>query len=148
MVALDTNILVYAYRPELPFHRSALRILSQLMNGDATWALTYQVLHEFYSVLTNPRLFAAPSTPDEAIRAISVLLASPSAVLIGETEGHFAVLERLLTSAAVLGPMVHDARIVAICICHGVDELYSADRDFSRFSEHLNVTNPCNANET
>jgi predicted nucleic acid-binding protein len=33
----------------------------------------------------------------------------------------------------VVGPRIHDARIAALCIQHGVDEIWTADRDFSRF---------------
>lgn len=39
------------------------------------------------------------------------------------------------------GPRVHEARIAALCLLHGVGELWSADRDFSRFPE-LEVRNP------
>ena len=51
----------------------------------------------------------------------------------------FAVV--LLVAGRVAGPRVHDARIAAICRYHGVDELWSADRDFGRFPD-LNVVNP------
>jgi predicted nucleic acid-binding protein len=36
---------------------------------------------------------------------------------------------------------VHDARIAALCMQHGVRELLSADRDFSRFPQ-IAVRNP------
>jgi predicted nucleic acid-binding protein len=36
---------------------------------------------------------------------------------------------------------VHDARIAALCLSHGVYELWSGDRDFSRFPA-LRVRNP------
>jgi predicted nucleic acid-binding protein len=41
----------------------------------------------------------------------------------------------------VRGPVVHDARIAASCVAHGVDELLSRDRDFPLFPE-LRVVNP------
>lgn len=44
-------------------------------------------------------------------------------------------------TARIAGPAVHDARIAAICLQHGVSELLSADRDFSRFPE-LKTRNP------
>jgi predicted nucleic acid-binding protein len=40
-----------------------------------------------------------------------------------------------------VGPRIHDAHIAALCIQHSVDELWTADRDFSRFSA-LNTRNP------
>ena len=39
------------------------------------------------------------------------------------------------------GPAVHDARIAALCLQHGVRELWSADRDFGRYPA-LRVVNP------
>jgi predicted nucleic acid-binding protein len=36
---------------------------------------------------------------------------------------------------------VHDARIAALCLQHGVRELWSADRDFNRFPA-LRTRNP------
>ena len=37
--------------------------------------------------------------------------------------------------------MIHDARIAAICLHNGVTELWTADRDFSRFKP-LKTVNP------
>ena len=41
----------------------------------------------------------------------------------------------------VAGPLVHDARIAALCLDHGVHEFWTADRDFARFPD-LRVRNP------
>jgi predicted nucleic acid-binding protein len=41
----------------------------------------------------------------------------------------------------VAGPQVHDARITALCVQHGVRELWTADRDFGRFAP-LRSLNP------
>jgi predicted nucleic acid-binding protein len=50
------------------------------------------------------------------------------------TAGHAAdQLLELLVRARVAGPKVHDARIAALCLDHGVSELWTVDRDFSRF---------------
>jgi hypothetical protein len=40
----------------------------------------------------------------------------------------------LIRDGRVAGPAVHDARIAALCLHHGVDELWTADRDFARFA--------------
>ena len=50
-------------------------------------------------------------------------------------------MRELIERGSVAGPRVHDARIAAVCILHGVRELWSADRDFSRFPD-LKVRNP------
>ena len=71
---------------------------------------------------------------------ISAWLESPSLVLLGETDTHWLTLQKLLTHAKTVGPAVHDARIAALCLQHGVRELWSADRDFRRWPE-LKVVN-------
>ena len=66
---------------------------------------------------------------------------SPTLVLLAESGEHWPQLRTLIASSRISGPQVHDARIAALCLQHGVRELWSADRDFSRFPQ-LVVTNP------
>jgi predicted nucleic acid-binding protein len=66
---------------------------------------------------------------------------SPSLRLIGEDANYWPALRRLVLAGQISGPRIHDARVAAICKRWGVDELWSADRDFSRFAE-LRVVNP------
>ena len=73
-----------------------------------------------------------------ALRAVKT---SRNVRLIGEGANHLEWLERLLAGGDVRGGMVHDARIAAICLAHGVTELWTADRDFSRFDQ-LRTRNP------
>ena len=65
----------------------------------------------------------------------------PLVVPLSEGGTYWSLLSSLLASAKATGPLVHDARIAALCLSHGIRELWSADRDFSRFPE-LKVTNP------
>ena len=66
---------------------------------------------------------------------------SPSLLLLSETEGHWPVLRDSMLRGRIIGPKTHDARIAALCVTHGVRELWSADRDFSRFPD-LRTRNP------
>ncbi|MDR2212077.1 MAG: PIN domain-containing protein, partial [Pseudomonadales bacterium] len=66
---------------------------------------------------------------------------SPTLHLLAETPEHWPQLRELILKAKLQGPMVHDARIAALCLSHGVRELWSADRDFNRFP-NLRVRNP------
>ena len=141
MIALDANLLVYAHRVENPFHAAAAKLVSELAESKAAWAIPWPCLHEFYGVVTHPRVYSPPSTPDEAINQIEIWLESPTLHLLSETPEHWPYLRQLIAKAKVQGPMVHDARIAALCLAHGVHELWSADRDFSRFPG-LRVRNP------
>jgi uncharacterized protein len=73
------------------------------------------------------------STLEQALEQLSVWLESPTLLLLGERPDHFLRLAAMLRSSQVIGPRVHDARIAALCVLHGVEALISLDRDFSRF---------------
>lgn len=142
MIAVDTNILVYAHRRDADFHHEAAQQLHALAQGRSAWAIPWPCLHEFFAIATHPRIFGPPSSPDQAIRQIDAWLASPTLTLLSETAGYWDRLKVALATGKVGGPMVHDARIVALCTGHGVRELWSADRDFGRFAPSLSVRNP------
>lgn len=141
MIAVDTNILVYAHREDSDFHAEAGELLVGLAEGRRSWCIPWPCVHEFFAVSTHPRIYRPPSTSDQALAQVDAWLESPSLTLIGETSHYWRHLRELLTDSKVVGPWVHDARIAAICLTHRVTELWSADRDFSRFS-NLKVRNP------
>ena len=141
MIAVDTNILVHAHRRDSPFHNAARRAITGLAEGKVAWAIPWPCLHEFHGVVTHPRIYAPPSTPAQAIAQIDSWLESPTLQLLSENELYWKELRDLLAKAKVQGPLVHDARIAALCLSHGVNELWSADRDFSRFPR-LGLHNP------
>jgi len=141
VIAVDTNLLVYAHRRESTFHDKALDALGTLAASGSAWAIPWPCVHEFYSVVTNVRAFKPASKISEASAQLAAWLESPSLVLLHEGTHHWAALHRLLVAGRVVGGQVHDARIAAICIEHGVREFWSADRDFNRFPS-LTVRNP------
>jgi len=141
MIALDTNLLVYAHRRDSPFHAAAKKLVGDLAAGQTAWAIPWPCLHEFYGIVTRARVFSPPSTPDEGMRQIDIWLEAPALHLLAEGATHWAQLRELIVRAKVQGPLMHDARIAALCLSHGVRELWSADRDFSRFPA-LRTRNP------
>lgn len=77
----------------------------------------------------------------EALGFVDSLLASPQLHLLAESPGYFEKLREMSTAAKLKGPRIHDARIAALCLQHGVHKLWSADRDFSAFPQ-LKGRNP------
>lgn len=140
MIALDTNILVYAHREDSPHHERASEALRGLVTPGQPFGVPWPVVHEFLAVVTHPRIYDPPSPTSAAFDALSALTKVPQARLLAETADHLDVMTRLL-KPGVVGPKVHDARIAAICLGHGVRALWSADRDFGWFPE-LTVINP------
>ncbi len=136
MIAVDTNILVYAHRRESRHHARAAGVVRALAEGRDRWAIPWPCVYEFFSVVTNPRIWKdVASSPDQAWRQIEAWAASPAVSLLTETEDFLPALETFVRRSRVRGPIVHDARVAAICVAHGVRELLTADRDFSLFPE-------------
>jgi hypothetical protein len=141
MIAVDTNLLVYAHREDSPWHEAAYGVVRDLAEGTTPWAIPWPALHEFLAVVTHPRIYQ-PATPvPQAIDQVEAWLESPSLALLAERDGYWPSLRGLLEAGRIAGPQVHDARIAALCAHHNVRELWSADRDFTRFPS-LAVRNP------
>lgn len=141
MIAVDTNLLVYAHRADSKWHTEARDAVRSLAEGPRPWMIPWPCVHEFLAIATHPRIYSPPTPLSDALRQIEYWFESPSLVVDGEGPQHLARLFNLLQSGKVTGPGVHDARIAAICIDHGVDALWSSDRDFSRFPS-LPLENP------
>ncbi len=141
MIAVDSNLLVYAHREDSPWHEAAYARMVELAEGRGPWAIPWPCLHEFLSTVTHPRIYDPPTPLESAIDQVEAWLESPTLVILSEAADHWLVLRETLRNSRVSGPQVHDARIVSICQQHGVSELWTADRDFGRFSG-LTVRNP------
>ncbi len=141
MTACDTNLLVYAHREDSDFHAQARELVDALRHQPAAWAVPWPCIHEFIGIVTHPRIYRPPSSLAQALGFVEALLASPSLQLLAESDGYFEKLRRCTEPARLKGPAIHDARIAALCLHHGVNELWSADRDFSAFPQ-LKTRNP------
>jgi toxin-antitoxin system PIN domain toxin len=138
---LDTNLLVYAHREDSPWHAEAFKAVAGLAEGTPPWAIPWPCVHEFLAIVTHPRIYNPPTPLAAALDQIDAWLESPSLVVLAEATGYWDHLRNLLVDSRVVGPSIHDARVAAICRLHGVRELWTADRDFGRFSK-LRVRNP------
>ena len=141
MIAVDTNILIYAHREDSPFYKKASACIKGLAEGRLPWAIPWPCINEFYSIITHPKIYDPPSPINIAIGQIDAWMESPSLVLLSESGLYWDNLRKLIVSSKVTGPLVHDARISALCIDHGVTELLTSDRDFGRFPS-LKIRNP------
>lgn len=142
MIAFDTNLLVYAHRQDSQFHIRAKECLRAAAEGRETWSIPWPSVHEFLAVVSNPRIFKTPTPLEAALAQVAAWMRSPTLILLGEEQdAYWEVFCRIARSGKISGTKVHDARIAALVTVHGIDELLSADRDFSRFPE-LKLRNP------
>lgn len=136
MIAVDSNLLVYAHRRNAPEYQEARALINSLAESEDAWAIPWPCIYEFLGVVTNPRIWRDDaSTPEQAWQQLSAWAASPSLRLLGETDGFLEILGRFVQRPRVRGAVIHDARIAAICMAHDVDTLLTRDRDFSLFPE-------------
>lgn len=142
MIAVDTIVLVYAHRQDSPQHKAAASAIKRSAEGSAPWGIPWPCVHEFLSVSTNPRIFKPPSPSETAVLQVEIWMESPSVRMLSESAGYWGELRTTFLSGKLAGAQVHDARIHAICRASGVQELWSADRDFSRM-RGLTIVNPC-----
>lgn len=133
MIAVDTNILVYSVREDSPWHKTALGCVRRLAEGGTAWAIAWPCIHEYLAVVTHPRIYKPPTPLPDAILQVDYWRESPMLRLIGEGDGYWGHFKSILTASKAVGPLVHDGRVAAICRASGVQEIWTADRDYSRF---------------
>jgi toxin-antitoxin system PIN domain toxin len=133
MIAVDTNVLVYAHRQEFPQHDAAVTALRDLAEGPAVWGLPVFVLAEFLRVTTHRQVLEPPGDERESVAALDRLLESPSVRVLSPGERYWDLLSAAVTGGGVRGNLVHDAAIAAVCREWGATEVLTEDREFSRF---------------
>jgi uncharacterized protein len=141
MIAVDTNILVYAHRVDSPWHESAYQAILNLAQGDTVWCIPWPCIHEYLAVVTHPRIYSPPTPLARALEQVEIWLEAPSLRMLGELAGHWKELKKIVSAGKIMGGAIQDARVAAICVEHGVREIWSADRDFTRVAG-LAVRNP------
>ena len=141
MIAVDTNILVYAHLEDSVFHEKAADCMARYAEGREPWAVPWPCVYEFFAIVTHARIYDPPSPFSAAMDQVDAWFESPSLVLLCEEGDYWATLKSIISASQVSGPMIHDARIAALCIYNGIFELHTADRDFNRFRD-LVAVNP------
>ena len=141
MIAVDTNILIYAHRTESPFHSVAKPLIEELAGSGLTWAIPWPCVHEFLGIMTNSRIYKPSISLEEALARIDDLKFCPTLHFLGETDSYWNLFKETSKKSKMVGPQIHDVRVAAICLANHVKVLWSADRDFTRI-DGLKVINP------
>lgn len=126
----------------MPDHDRARACVEEVAAGPGAWGLPWSVVCEFLAVVTRIAPEGGRATPTKVAReSIANLIAAPACSVLAESGDQWPQLAKLLAAAGVSGPRIYDARIAAACLAHGVRELWTADRDYSRFPA-LRTRNP------
>ncbi len=135
MIAVDTNILVYAHNQLSEYHERAKTEIYNLASSSIRWGIPIPCIGEFLRVITHRKIFNDPFTVDEAIIALNHLLLSPNLKLLYPTSDYLSLLTVAIKEVNATGNLVHDAQIVAVCRGNGVTALLTEDRDFNLFTK-------------
>jgi len=135
LIAVDTNILVYAHRAEMSLHKAAITRMRALVEGSTPWALPVFCIGEFLRVVTHSRIFHPATDLETALTFLAQVLGSPSARLLLPGATFPTLFAEACRDGAVLGNLAFDAQLVAVCREHGVATILTEDRDFGRFAK-------------
>ena len=132
MKLVEANVLLYAVDESAPHHAVAKPWLERQLSGVETFGFAWAVLLAFVRLTTNPRVFAAPLTAEEALDLVDEWFDAPNTTVVHPTDRHSALLRELLSSLGTAANLTSDAHLAALSIEHGA-ELSSGDSDFARF---------------
>jgi len=139
---LDANILAYAVNADAAQYVASRALLEAARDPSITLYVTSQILCEFYSLITNPRRVAVASSPAEALRIISAMLALPGLHVL-PAPAHIVVgWMELLRRHPVTGGDVFDLQIVATMQANGVQRIYTFNVDDFEVFPELTVVSP------
>ncbi|HMP77305.1 MAG TPA: PIN domain-containing protein [Kiritimatiellia bacterium] len=127
MIALDTNLLIYAHRGAAPEHPAARRVIDEASSRDR-WGLSLACVGEFYSVVTHSST-PQPSTARQASDFIEGLLEGGAEIWM-PGPGFATRLIRLAELRNIRGPRIFDLQIALTAFEGGATELWSHDRNF------------------
>jgi toxin-antitoxin system PIN domain toxin len=132
MILPDVNVLIYAFRQDMPQHVVCRPWLEDVVTGDTRFGLSPLALSALVRITTNPRTFVTPSPVEEAFGFCDDLLGQPHCEVVEPGERHWGVFRRLCLETGTHGPSITDAWFAALAIESGCDWI-TFDRDFARF---------------
>jgi uncharacterized protein len=132
MILPDVNVLVYAFRTEVPEHAICRPWLNRIVEGDARFGLSRLALSAVVRITTNPRIYREPTSIVNAFAFCENLLSQPHCQVVEPGERHWDIFQRLCLETDTRGNLVTDAWFAALAIEWGC-EWATLDRDFARF---------------
>lgn len=132
MILPDVNILIYAFREDVPEHAMCRPWLNSVIDSEARFGLSPLALAAVVRITTGRRTYGTPSTLEDAFGFCEDLLGQPHCELVEPGARHWDIFQRLCKETDTRGPRVTDAWFAALAIEWGC-EWITMDRDFARF---------------
>jgi hypothetical protein len=128
----DVNVLLYAFRSDAEDHAAHRTWLETVVNGEAAYGMSPQVLASVIRLATHPRIFVHPSRIEDVVAFAAVLLEQQQCQIVQPGPQHWSIFTALCLTANAKGNLVQDAWLAALAIESGC-EWITMDRDFARF---------------
>jgi len=132
MILLDVNVLIYAFRKDVPQYELCRAWLNSVVAGETRFGVSPIALSAVVRVTTNTRAFREPSTLEDAFGFCEDLLGQPHCQIVIPGERHWDIFKRLCIETDTRGARVTDAWFAALALEWGCDWI-TLDRDFARF---------------
>jgi toxin-antitoxin system PIN domain toxin len=132
MILPDVNVLIYAFRSDVPQHAVCRPWLVDVVTSDRRFGISPLALAAVIRITTNPRAYRTPSAVEEAFSFCENLLGQPHCQVVEPGERHWEIFKRLCIQTDTHGARVTDAWFAALAIEWGC-EWITLDRDFARF---------------
>jgi uncharacterized protein len=130
MIALDTNLLVYAHRAGTSEHEAARSAVLRAIDDPRGWGICLPSITEFWSIVTRPGIPGGPSSLAVVTHFFHYLLVEGHGSLWTPGPGFGQRLLRWASSLRVEGKRIFDLQIAAIAYEHGAREIWTHDRRF------------------
>lgn len=129
MIALDTNLLIYAHRSATSEHAAARTAIETALNSPGGCGITLPSVAEFFSIVTHPQASGRPSSPQAAadflaaLRDAGIEMLAPGPAFAGR-------LAQLAADLSVAGVRIFDLQIGLCALDGGAGELWTHDGNF------------------
>lgn len=130
MIAVDTNLLVYAHRSAYPEHKATVCALEDLFQRPEGWGIPLSCLSEFWSLVTHPKMGSRPSSPVEAEDFLSCMLTDGEGMIFSPGIEFAFRLMQMARDLKITGTKMFDLQIVLTAVDNGVKELWTHDKAF------------------
>ena len=131
MIAIDTNLLVYAHREGAPEHERARAAILEALADPRGWGICLPTVTEFWSIVTHPKIPGGPSSSAVVTHFFHYLITEGHGNIWTPGPGFGQRLMRWAATQRVRGKRIFDLQIAVIALEHGAREIWTHDQHFA-----------------
>jgi predicted nucleic acid-binding protein len=132
MIAIDTNLLIYAHRSSVPEHEAARHALEAASRDARGWGISVASISEFWGIVTHPASAGGASSPEQARELLRALIETGDMQVCSASGGSTERLLQLACDLNVSGGRIFDLQIALSVFDNGASEIWTHDANFVR----------------